>query len=58
MLLSHRHYDHTGGLIKLLERINKKVPIISHENAKFERFFKRVRNLKNEDLVGNLFKNA
>jgi len=52
ILLSHWHYDHTGGLFKILERIDNKVPIICHESAKFERFFKRVRNLKNEDLVG------
>jgi len=52
IVLSHWHYDHTGGLYKILERIDNKVPIICHESAKFERFFKRVRNLKNEDLVG------
>ncbi|NVM17448.1 MAG: MBL fold metallo-hydrolase [Candidatus Lokiarchaeota archaeon] len=52
IVLSHWHYDHTGGLFKILERIDNKVPIICHESAKFERFFKRVRNLKNEDLVG------
>ena len=52
IVLSHWHYDHTGALIKILERIDKDVPIICHESAKFERFFKRVRNLKNQELLG------
>jgi len=52
IVLSHWHYDHTGGLFKILERIDNNVPIICHESARFERFFKRVRNLKNNDLVG------
>ena len=52
IVLSHWHYDHTGGLFKILERIENEVPIICHEGANFERFFKRARNLRNEDLVG------
>jgi len=52
IVLSHWHYDHTGGLFKILERIENEVPIICHESAKFERFFKRASNLRNEDLVG------
>jgi len=52
IVLSHWHYDHTGGLFKILERIDDEVPIICHESTNFERFFKRARNLRNEDLVG------
>ena len=52
IVLSHWHYDHTGSLFKILERIDNSVPVICHESARFERFFKRVRNLKNDDLVG------
>ncbi|MFW9774029.1 MAG: MBL fold metallo-hydrolase, partial [Candidatus Thorarchaeota archaeon] len=52
IVMSHWHYDHTGALIKILERLDDEVPIICHDSAKFERFFKRVRNLKNEELLG------
>ncbi|MHA1233756.1 MAG: MBL fold metallo-hydrolase [Promethearchaeota archaeon] len=52
IVLSHWHYDHTGGLFKILERIENEVPIICHESAEFERFFKRSRNLRNKDLIG------
>lgn len=30
IFLSHGHYDHTGGLIGILKRLNRKVPIIAH----------------------------
>jgi len=33
MFLSHGHYDHTGGLIDVLKRINRKVPVIAHPEA-------------------------
>jgi 7,8-dihydropterin-6-yl-methyl-4-(beta-D-ribofuranosyl)aminobenzene 5'-phosphate synthase len=31
--MSHGHYDHSGGLLKLLERIGKRLPVILHPDA-------------------------
>jgi len=33
VILSHGHYDHTGGLLKLLEHINGRIPIVAHPDA-------------------------
>ena len=33
IVLSHGHYDHTGGLRQLLHRIRKKIEIIAHPDA-------------------------
>ncbi len=33
IILTHEHFDHTGGIKKLTEEIKKPVEIISHENA-------------------------
>lgn len=52
IVLSHWHYDHTGSLYNILERIKKEVLIISHGDAKYERFFKRSTDVQNSDLLG------
>ena len=33
VVLSHGHYDHTGGLLTLLKLLNKKTPVIVHPDA-------------------------
>ncbi len=30
IFLSHGHYDHTGGLIGVLKRVNKRIPVLAH----------------------------
>lgn len=38
IVLSHGHYDHIGGLLEVLKRINRQIPVIAHPkifNPKF-----------------------
>ena len=30
IIISHGHYDHVGGLLKILERINQSIPVVAH----------------------------
>ncbi len=30
IFLSHGHYDHTGGLIGVLRRVNRRIPVLAH----------------------------
>lgn len=38
IMLSHAHNDHTGGLISILEAIDKETPIIAHPDLFKENF--------------------
>jgi len=41
VFLSHGHYDHTGGLIEVVKRIGRRVPVVVHPKTFSNRFAKR-----------------
>ena len=43
IVLSHGHYDHTGGLLGVLKHIGKKVPVIAHPDTLEPKFAVRKR---------------
>ena len=46
IVLSHGHYDHTGGLLGVLKHIDKKVPVIFHPESLKSKFVSKKRRLK------------
>lgn len=52
IVLSHWHYDHFGSLYKILERISNGVKLITHQDALFERIFKRTKGLDDIEIIG------
>ena len=32
IVLSHNHFDHTGGLLGIMKEINKEIPVFAHPN--------------------------
>ncbi|AFC99680.1 Metal-dependent hydrolases of the beta-lactamase superfamily II [Methanocella conradii HZ254] len=53
IVLSHGHYDHTGGLMKVLE-MNEGVPLIVHPAAFQKKYARRGDNLKDIGLPFSL----
>lgn len=54
IVLSHGHYDHTGGLLEALKRIKSRVPVVGHPTV-FEPKFALMPHLR---LIGAPFKAA
>ena len=54
VMLSHGHYDHTGGLIEALKRMEKRVPVVAHPKI-FDPKFKVKPSLK---FIGASFKQS
>ena len=54
VILSHGHYDHTGGLIETLKRFKKQIPVIGHPNL-FDAKLKVKPQLK---IIGSPFKRS
>jgi len=50
IVLSHGHYDHTGGLLGVLKFIDKKVPVILHPEALKPKFVVKKKRLKKVGL--------
>ncbi|MGB9619513.1 MAG: MBL fold metallo-hydrolase [Armatimonadota bacterium] len=46
IVLSHGHYDHTGGLLGILKHIGRKVPVIAHPGALEPKFVMKKKRLK------------
>ncbi|MHA1301851.1 MAG: MBL fold metallo-hydrolase, partial [Candidatus Helarchaeota archaeon] len=46
IVLSHGHYDHTGGLMEVLKQINGEVPIYLHPHALNPKFSKQNEKLR------------
>jgi len=46
IVLSHGHYDHTGGLLSVLKYIDKRVPVILHPDALEPKFSVKKKRLK------------
>jgi len=41
VMLSHGHYDHTGGLVKVLKKVNRPIDVIAHPDIWTEKYAKQ-----------------
>jgi 7,8-dihydropterin-6-yl-methyl-4-(beta-D-ribofuranosyl)aminobenzene 5'-phosphate synthase len=55
IVLSHGHYDHTGGLLGILKYIDEKVPVIFHPKALKPKFVSKKRRLKKAGIPFKVF---
>ncbi|PKM88132.1 MAG: MBL fold metallo-hydrolase [Firmicutes bacterium HGW-Firmicutes-12] len=53
IILSHHHYDHTGGLFAVLENIKRKIPVYVHADLFKESFFQRQGQVKHIGIPHN-----
>jgi len=51
IIISHGHYDHTGGLLKLLDHVSMRIPVIIHPHA----FHPKYKVGKAFRFIGNSF---
>ncbi len=47
IILSHGHYDHTGGLMEVFKLLNKKIPLYLHPDALNHKYSKNDGKLRN-----------
>jgi len=55
IMLSHKHYDHTGGTMEILDEVKKEVPIIAHPQI-FEPCFALKPKITNIGFVNGMSK--
>lgn len=58
LVLSHAHMDHTGGLQRLLDRLDKRIPIVVHPDAFIYPRFLRLKDGKKQRFPRTLVRSV